>query len=718
MRRKSTMDASATSPTAWRPSLQRPQRADRGRRRHRAGALARLPRSLRRVSHESRTPQSRWPRRGARKVAALLRDSPLAGTALLEAYRQHRRHHALGADPHGDRAVAEAAALLAGQHTIGSHHVQGLLGGTWPVVKAATRAIHARLGRVGRPRAPRAPRAEPGVLDRLRAMLAAECGSLPETAFALPPQLPIPVPTPTPCARVLALRDPAIRLNAALDLALRAAGRISGRNTNLRAWENLDRLVATGTGNLPWPSRAASTALLERWILAEPTGKTLDLCRRLAASANRVARYLAKYPEVAGRMHHPAVPVSVPTNYQVRNLQAEVRERRRARRRATADPLADEWRALLSLAAHRATQIAEIRAAFDQCCRDMRDPDAAPRCFAIAMQPWLDATGDALPVTLDFRVWPVERLRQQLGRPQDGPGGRQNQYCRYFLEFVGPRAPATLEAVPPLLRAYSIGMFNQSAACDPDRQAKLARPATTTGWQPALMTLALFRYAAPRDRGWSDAALKRGIVLVPIEMAHYGIATGVALFRSGMMTGARIGESLQHAASARCFHCDDDGNVWFEAEIKASASAIASSRGRKRFYCDDETVEAIQAVVAVMQRNGSPLTAIAPPQYLRERCPPDAFIYRVCGHFLDESTANACLRVLLLGCRLGAHDLRYAYAKTGRRVAPLRAVQAGLHHASPNQSRAYATPTDRAQAELVHRLAARAAPPIPPEESP
>jgi integrase len=222
---------------------------------------------------------------------------------------------------------------------------------------------------------------------------------------------------------------------------------------------------------------------------------------------------------------------------------------------------------------------------------------------------------------------------------------------------------------------------------------------------PAIEALALFRFTSQRDRNWSDRALRRGLTLIPIEMAHYGLCVAHAILRSGMVTGARICETLQQAASEHCFRVTREGDFYFEAVPKGGAGLGPGLCRRERFYCDASTLEAILEVIDVGRRNGGTCAPIAPARRLRDRCPVDAYIYRIRDRVIRDTVANASLRVLLFGRALASHDLRHAFAKVGDKNGPRRGVQAALHHAWPSTTEHYATPTLRDQAELARRIA-------------
>lgn len=627
------------------------------------------------------------------RVAEFAARSSLSGTAFLAAYRSVRAENQVGGTAHHPRAIAEAATVLAPHESIEKDTVQRLLGGA--------RVDHARqtiLDALGRTPGKRRAVGTSDDIEKLRDWTRESCGSLPETAFGS--TLPYSAPSGRWCARVLALVDPAIRLNAALDLLLCCASRIVDIASHLGAWEALDRIhAARYPPAAHWPSPGATLELLENWIEREPDVGNITRWRLLATSSRRLRTYLANHPAVAARVAHALVTVNPPDNNNARVLLGEAKVARECRRHATADPLADNWAAFLELADRRVEQIRDIREAFDACCLEFGDDDSETRSFAITMLPYIDETPDLAPVTLDFRVWPAELLRRRLGSPAAPTRQRRADDCAHFLEFVGQREASAGEDIPPLLRAYRMGLFSPITARTGPQDLALREWLGQLGWQPRTTHLDLFRFSAPRDRRLVDAAFSEKIVLVPIHMAHYGTAVGRALLRTGMFTGNRISEGLQHAASERCFGPLSEEGRYFEATAKGGA--------RERYYCDESTLEAMLAVIDVLHRNDQRLTPIPANYAVRAYCPPDKYIYRHRSHMIDSDLANCCLRIVLCGPKFSSHDLRHAFAKVAAQVGSPRAVQAAMHHRKPAQSSMYSYPTHKKQAELANNLAAR-----------
>ena len=653
---------------------------------------------------------------GVADLALLVQSSPLHGVAFLEAYRAIRNHYGLGAHEHADRAIVEATAILAAYPRATYTNVLSLLGGKHPPTQRAHRAILAALGQAPLSRPPRGIAED---VETLRIWLLETCGPLPMTAFAGPPALQLTAPAPAQCRRIMALADPALRLAAALDLLLVNAYGYKQTIKYLLGWETLDGLRSAALARaadapdsdrgLSWPGKAATFDLLNSWLADAPRRDALHQWRRLVSSSKRIADYLALNPDIAARINLPQVEVVLARTITVRKVVSAERSNARTRRRKTADPLADNWSDLLRLASARVAQMRQIRDAFEACCRDMTDSAGPPVRFAITLLPWLDETGGNCPVTLDFQVWPAETLRAALDRPDD-PVTRTGEYVwddrAHFLEFVGPRAPATCAEVPPILQAYRDGYFAPIGARTPQQQAAFRALVANVDLPPAVEAVALFRFTTQRDRFWSDQALRRGMTLIPVEMAHYGLAVAHAVLRSGLVAGARICETLQQAASSDCFHVTPEGDFYFEAVLKGHAQSGPGLDPRERFYCDASTLEAILEVIDVGCRNFGKPGQIAPTPRLRDRCVPDTYIYRIKDRVIADAIVNASLRVLLFGRSFASHDLRHAFAKVASKRAHRGSVQAALHHAVPSTTDHYSTPTQRDQAELARRIAA------------
>lgn len=636
-------------------------------------------------------------RTGSAAIAHYVESTPLTGKDFLAGYRSLRSEYKLGAMPHHPQAIVEAAALLREVPRISMAGLTGLLGGNSPAVVAARAKILTLLGRSKRSSA-RAP--SPTAVQDLRAWLADRIGPLPDTAWGPPPSLPYAEPPSQHCRRILALRDPGVRLTAGLVLLIIWADHNTQITPEICAWETLDQIYAAAIGDAPSsverqcsPERIA--ALLRAWLIEDPTPRRLNMWRTLTRSSKRVDRYCQAHPVIGAKLLADRVMIPSPPKSLVAPIRRTMKVARRCRRAATADPIADDWPGYRRRADRCVAQVAGIREAFDACCeRQGHTPGkTAPGRFTVTI-----ASGEReeASYSLSFRVWSATDIERRLRVSPRRPSTRAG--VPFHLEWMGAGEDGGDDALLAILSCYRVGLFVDTRHRTPEQDRAVLELCRPAGWFPDGPPLRLFRYHAHHDRVIAERAWRQGIVLIPIAMLHYAVMIGRALFANGLSHGARLSETLQQHRSSDCFDETPEGLVYFEAFTKAHAD-------RERFYCDEDAVEAIAALLRVARRNGWPLTTVRPPYPFRDRCSPARYIFQFDGALISPAIANACLRMLFFPHYLASHDLRHGFAKIAEPVGGRPRVQAALHHRSPSVTAGYSTPTERAQRELALKLA-------------
>lgn len=635
-------------------------------------------------------------RSGARRIARLARSRSITGKTFLARYRALRVAYRCGQQDHHPRAIVELVTVLAEEPRIRPADIDSLLGGSAAARQRALGEVRRITGQHTAHRPRTAPRE---AVDELRAWVISQVGVCPDTAWGGDPALPWAAPSPGRCRRLRALRNPALRLIAALSQLIRAAGGLSRDSRSLRAWEELDRLALAATdaadGSPPpdWGAIQAQAlaeqddpTTLRPWqCLTTETGRVREYCRAHAIELPPLAAALLAMPSPPRPLLRSALRVS--------------RAQQGRRRAETADPIADHWQEFRRKARTVVEQVAAIRDAFEACCERLaRQPGPrTARCFSLTVAFADDGRRTARTCRLDFRVWPADELMHRLG---EGSETRVDpQASKFYLEWVGPRAGGggDVERVLPFLGCYRRGLFIDTAhrTLEQDRDVRtLCREAR---WSPLRWSARLFRHEACGDQMLAGRAWQSGMVLLPIAMLHYALVVGRAILENGLCHGGRMSEILQASAAETCFHMEPDGAVYYEAFAKGRSEPV-------HFYCDECVLAAIEAVLRVSRRNGWPLGRVEPLSAWRPRSTPALYIYQFHKRVIDPDVANACLRMLLWGQRLTAHDLRHCFAKIAASIAGQDRTQAALHHRRAGLTAYYARPTARAQKELAHRM--------------
>lgn len=158
-----------------------------------------------------------------------------------------------------------------------------------------------------------------------------------------------------------------------------------------------------------------------------------------------------------------------------------------------------------------------------------------------------------------------------------------------------------------------------------------------------------------------------GRVLLPLRSIRLMLAYGTAIARMELMSGTRIGETMQ-ARQGGCFK---------EVEVKGQMRPTMRGRpkgwSRDRLWIiDPHTMELLKRIkqwaiemwyadlgelpiVAYGERNKNLLTV---------QCPPAKYLFQVGGRAAKNEILNRCLRVATLGLpHAKSHDYRYAFGK-------------------------------------------------------
>lgn len=629
-------------------------------------------------------------------------DTHLDGLAFLARYRRLRARGHHRSQPHKVRAIAVATELLKRHPRVTQQHIGQLLGGNKDRLPEAQRAICDALGRPVKPYS-RATSGTAGAEATLKRWLAAELGPLPLTCLDADLGDKFSTPEPGYCVRALALRHPLLQLNAAFGLLLDAAARMPGHyvTRDIKAWESLDDWVATTGVSDALSDPARRPRMLEAWLKDAPCLRRLSYWRRLAVVAERINDYLNEYPLAAERLAGRFLRIPRAGKYQeARRVSAVASEAKRQRRATTAGPIADHLPELIELVDARVEEVTAVRDAFDAVRQQFHASGVKGIKFAVSL-PRTASGGGSLPGirTLEFEMVDTAALERRFG-PISHQLHPQVPSERIHLVFLGVRDADDADDVVPIFEAYRRGVFVSPACLSDEQEDALCAWAAAAGRMPSFNYRTLFRYRSGHDRELADRAFKAGLVLIPITMLHHAFAIACAVTRSGLLSGARISETLQQIHGDQSFGWTADGQFFFVARPKWKT-------GPERFYLHEPTLIAILRVIDVAERNGDPIIELVWAG--AKDAKPRRYIYQSRGRPIRLNVINAALQIMLFGYPMTSHDLRHAFGRFSKNESlGERRIQAGLHHAHPSSTSCYTQPTERMKADLVRLLALRA----------
>lgn len=537
--------------------------------------------------------------------------------------------------------------------------VRQLLGGNKDVVAAAHREICEALGRPARVQRKLAP-VSGDARQALGDLLARCLGTLSHTTLDAGLAHLFGRPSQARCSRVLSIASEPLRLYAALGLFLDHAAGLhqSAIDDGILSWRTLDQLVGDAVSPTAVPPSQTLAPMLRAWFDQSPTQRRAVLWACLHAAANRIHCYLDEQCDPGTRLPWPRLSIPAPGRYppvrQVRARAATDAVRHRAER---ADWLADNLPVVLDWVDRSFAAIARIRDTFDAVCAHLRDGGgAAASRFSVTLQSCDPANGTHSVQTLDFQVYPGAELDARFGDARPGPDPLP---APFYLAFSGARDETGRPAIP-LLEGYRAGLFTSLKTRPPAVERTVLQFGRDYGWSPAPEQMRMFLFETPRERRLAERAFAGRIVLLPIHALHRGFAMARAAIRTGLTTGARLGETVQQEHAAHCVGTADpaSGIFFFHAIPKARHDP-------HRFYCDAALIEALGDIVKVMARNGTPIGTVAPTWRLRNKCGPGRYLYQVAKVALPYDAITSLIAAILLGRSALSHDLRHAFARFG-----------------------------------------------------
>lgn len=176
-----------------------------------------------------------------------------------------------------------------------------------------------------------------------------------------------------------------------------------------------------------------------------------------------------------------------------------------------------------------------------------------------------------------------------------------------------------------------------------------------------------------------------GVVMLPYRQIRLLLAYGCAVARLELMSGLRIGETMQ-ARHGSCF-----ANRPLEDRVVATMRGRPKGWQRDRLWVIDKvTMRLLKRIKGWVVENwyadlGTlPFVAYGEPRKNREReqCSPARYLFQLYGRAALSWELNRCLHIATLGLpHAKAHDYRYAFAKLLRiRKASRQARAKALSH--------------------------------------
>ena len=286
------------------------------------------------------------------------------------------------------------------------------------------------------------------------------------------------------------------------------------------------------------------------------------------------------------------------------------------------------------------------------------------------------------------RIAAHERGGQRAG--VDGMAHRPGGDRRLFVVYAGTdpaRHPDDEHHPPHMVGVYSVSALIESSNLSPEMARARRAFVTETGLpiHPRTM-MGLTWWPGRAGQALPHLLLRHtGQLMLPYRQIRLLLAYGCAVARLELMSGLRIGETMQ-ARHGSCF-----SNRPLKDRIVATMRGRPKGWPRDRLWVIDKiTMGLIKRIKGWAIENWYadlgvlPFVAYGEPRKNREReqCPPARYLFQLHGRAADSRELNFCLQIATLGLpHAKAHDYRYAFAKLLRiRSASRRARAKALSH--------------------------------------
>lgn len=265
------------------------------------------------------------------------------------------------------------------------------------------------------------------------------------------------------------------------------------------------------------------------------------------------------------------------------------------------------------------------------------------------------------------------------------PGGER----RFHVRYVGtsPAGGVDDEHHPPFLVELYAGSALQISTHMTREQVR-ARNDLVDRVDLPRVPLAMMGLTWWNERGPLAPIVLRftGGILLPYRQLRLALAYGYAIGRLELMTGLRIGESMQ-AREGDCFTRQALG----ERVVATMRGRPKGARRDRTWIIDDHTMSLLKRIKGWVIANWYAETgalpfveyAVASKNKVRIHCPPARYLFQMGGRAASHEDLNMCLRIATLGMpQARSHDYRFAFGKLLRiRKATGRQRARALSHA-------------------------------------
>lgn len=288
------------------------------------------------------------------------------------------------------------------------------------------------------------------------------------------------------------------------------------------------------------------------------------------------------------------------------------------------------------------------------------------------------------------RLERTEQGGRKCRPPIDGQSYRDGGNRRYFVCYAGTDQADHHddECYPPhVIELYASSALVYPAELWPAQRLKRNEVVQRHNleWSPRAM-LGLNWWPGREGQGMAHSVLQHtGRIMLPYRQIRLMLAYGCAVARFELMTGLRIGETMQ-ARHGGCFR-----------ELPLGDRKVATMRGRPKgwprdrlWIIDKDTMALVKKIKGWVIENWHsdigelPIVSYGERNKNLERlqCPTARYLFLIGNRAAKSEHLNRCLRIATLGMpHAQTHDYRYAFGKLlGLKKATRRQSARALSH--------------------------------------
>jgi len=254
--------------------------------------------------------------------------------------------------------------------------------------------------------------------------------------------------------------------------------------------------------------------------------------------------------------------------------------------------------------------------------------------------------------------------------PRNGPRFEPGGDRRFLVRYAGTspaRAADDEHHAPFLVGLYSVSALVQSVHMTKAQVRERYRVVDELGLERAGTGIGGLTWWRERGSIAHQALRHTGRVYLPYRELRLALAYGCAVGRLELMSGLRIGETMQ-ARHGGCF-----------ANVPIGDRVVATMRGRPKgwrrdrlWVIDARTMRLLKRIKGWVIDMFFPDIGVLPIVDYAERrkndermqCPPARYLFQVGGRAARNEVLNLCLRIATIGLpHARSHDYRFAFGK-------------------------------------------------------